>query len=112
MITAMTSKKNVFTLITLSILAFASIFAYSFTDRVYADDIKKNLCGGAALSLSSDSDECKPETECIEWNNASDKSKGCKVYKDENSLNGIIATVVNLLTVIVGIVAVIMIIWG
>lgn len=62
---------------------------------------KKDLCGGANLSFA-------------------DKAKGCNVDSQgdeldkgaQGSVNDLIADIINILSVIVGIVAVIMIIWG
>jgi hypothetical protein len=60
---------------------------------VEAADLQNNVCGGASLNLD-------PSGDC-------DTTKG-----PENSLTSLIAKIIEVLSVIVGIAAVIMIIWG
>ncbi len=102
-------------LIVFAVGAFLALFASALPTStgiasVYAADIKDNLCAGSDLSLkkAEAGKECTNEGECLERNNAGD----CTKTKSESGLNGLITTAVNILSLIVGIVAVIMIIIG
>jgi hypothetical protein len=73
--------------------------------RVSAADIsRKDICAGADLKLTGSSNNCDP--------GACDASGNCAETAAEKRLNGLVTSIVNILSVIVGIIAVIMIIIG
>ncbi len=71
---------------------------------VSAEDIRGNLCNGAELSLSSDKGCDNVDKQC--------SSGGEKVNCQEKKANSLITQIINIFSVIVGIVAVIMIVYG
>ncbi len=90
---------------------FLSVFVVP-SPSAGAADIQGNLCGGTDLSLNS-SDKCQggvlnAQGVCV-YNGAAVDASRCA---GESSLNRIITTIINILSVVVGIVAVIMIIVG
>lgn len=74
------------------------------SQNAYAEDIQGNLCSGAELSLSG-SDKCNP-SQC-QSNNGKGDTVSC-----QKKVNHMVGTVINILSMAVGIVAVIMIIYG
>ena len=102
-------------LTTLIISALFSLLMATFmvpTPSAGAADIQGNLCGGTGLSLNSSGD-CQggvlnAQGVCV-YNGAAVDVSRCA---GENSLNRIITTIINILSVVVGIVAVIMVIVG
>ena len=88
--------------ITTYLLGFAFLLGIvAFVPATSFADTTKGLCQGANLSFSAKDADGKDNTNC---------NKGGKV--DETQLNGLVAKVINIITVIVGIVAVVMIIVG
>lgn len=81
----------------LQITALALLTTFGFTGAVVAQEPQQGVCDGAAsLQITND-----PNTTCSEVASGS-----------EDSVNELITNVVNIFSVIVGIIAVIMIIWG
>ncbi len=77
--------------------------------QVGAQNIKGNLCGGADLSLSKDDAKC--DNKDLNGDGQITQSERDGTYA-EDKLNKLITQIINVLSVIIGIVAVIMIIWG
>jgi hypothetical protein len=107
MITAWLSFKNSFILALLGFLFLLIAHGLTAVPVSAQSEAKKNLCSGANLKLGAGSDESDDTGYNRSCTNPSDKSGN-----PQKGLEGIIATVVNILTVIVGIVAVVMIIIG
>ena len=85
---------------------FASFAGVTSTSVVYADS-KSELCSGANLDISGDTSAgCGENSQCTD--NKEDKTNYCPASK----LNTLIKNVVNILSMIVGVAAVIMIIYG
>jgi len=89
----MLTKKLSITLVALAITAFG--FAL-FAPATSLASTKGELCSGANLDISGDSTNCTPKGE----------------EKAEDSINALIKKIVNILSIIVGVAAVIMIIYG
>lgn len=94
------------------LLATSSLFALAVVSpSPVRADFQDNLCGGADLSLTSKSD-CSGK--CLEHETA-DKTSPCTKFETtaaESSINRIVKLVVNILTTIIGLLAVIFIIIG
>ncbi len=83
-----------------SLLAFTALLAPTVSAQGSA---KENLCAGADLSLVKDTrGSCNPK----------DRNGDGKVDSDESKLDDTVGAIVNILSIIVGIVALIMIIIG
>lgn len=87
------------------LLAATAFLTVTSTFHVHAEDIKKNLCGGANLTLDEGG------------NDADGYSRSCTNPSDgsgnpKSTLNKLITDIINIFSTIVGIVAVIMIIVG
>jgi hypothetical protein len=74
---------------------------------VSAQNIKGNLCDGAELSLSN-TGSCDNNNPCTKTNAQGE----CVERQAEAGLNRLIRKIVNVLSTIIGVIAVIMIIWG
>ena len=97
----------------ISILVFVTITLVSPARSVDAAEIKKGLCGGTELKVSGK--DCKvghknSKGQCID--NSSPHGQIDSKYCSQGRLNNLIKNVVNILSMIVGIVAVVMIIIG
>lgn len=80
--------------VALSILFGAVIFSTPAAYAAVSTDLHDNVCGGANLNLAPSGDD------------------GCTQDTHANPLTNLVAKVVEILSVIVGIAAVIMIMWG
>ncbi len=83
-------------------LLAVTLFLNSTPALVSATDVKNGICNGTDLQIS-DTANCKPDC---------GKDSNGQPIPCENKLNTLIKTIVNLLSVLVGIVAVIMVIVG
>ncbi|HEX5798452.1 MAG TPA: hypothetical protein VFX79_03795 [Candidatus Saccharimonadales bacterium] len=96
--------------ISVFILAVVSLLAPAPAE---AQDIKGNLCGGSGFSLNS-SDQCQGGSSlnadgvCVNAGGAHTPGK-CQA---ERSFSDLVTLVINVLSIVVGIIAVIMVIWG
>lgn len=100
-------KRNIIVAI-LALFVGAAGVAFAPDGQVSAQAIKSNLCKGSELSLSEG--DCNARM-CTERNAAGD----CTEREERSStdkLNDLIASIVNIFSVIVGVIAVIMIIFG
>ncbi|MEK9195824.1 MAG: pilin [Patescibacteria group bacterium] len=88
-------------------LGLLSMFAGAVGTNTAFADSKSELCSGANLDISGKTpDGCGDTSQCTD--NKDDKTNYCPASK----LNTLINNIVNILSVIVGVVAVIMIIYG
>ncbi len=87
----------------LKITLLAAFFLAAFAGPVLAPalvsaadvEVNKNLCGGANLKFTSGGDD-----------------RSCKANNPEKKLNGLIEAIINIFSIVVGVAAVIMIIYG
>jgi hypothetical protein len=107
MSTAWLSFKNSFVMALLGLLFLLVASSFMAVSVSAQSEAKKNLCSGANLKLGAGSDESDSTGYNRSCTNPSDKSGN-----PQKGLESIIASAVNILTVIVGIVAVVMIIIG
>lgn len=100
-------SKIIITLVTALLLTVAVTSVVA--PQAGAQNIKSNLCGGADLSLSQDEAKCSGKD--LNGDGQVTESERDGTYA-EDKLNKLITQIINVLSVIIGIVAVIMIIWG
>lgn len=104
---------KIFLTLFVSLFAIVAVVAYS-PPSAEAQDIKGNLCGGSGFSLNS-SDECKGGASINAAGTCVDDATGAAApgrCQSERSFGNLLALIINVLSIVVGIIAVIMVIWG
>lgn len=109
-------ETKILTAITISVLAFVSILFIVPPAPAGAADIKDNLCGGSNFNL--DANQCEGSLnasgQCIATvkDTGQQGPVGAEFCSSEGRINDLITNIVNIFSIVVGIISVIMIIVG